>query len=104
MQDSKLPLTTWFWAAYLMATHSNGISARLCTKSSTSTRPENFVCGDFVPSLLKGKNDPSKVPTISLLVVTSDEGLWKSVQPEFKSIDDVTGILLHLNYALPGDS
>jgi predicted RNA-binding Zn-ribbon protein involved in translation (DUF1610 family) len=27
MQDSKLPLTVWFWAAFLMATHSNGISA-----------------------------------------------------------------------------
>ena len=27
MQDSKLPLTTWFWAAYLMSTHSNGIPA-----------------------------------------------------------------------------
>ena len=27
MHASKLPLTTWFWAAYLMATHSNGISA-----------------------------------------------------------------------------
>ena len=27
MHHSKLPLTTWFWAAYLMATHSNGISA-----------------------------------------------------------------------------
>ena len=26
MQDSKLSLITWFWAAYLMATHSNGIS------------------------------------------------------------------------------
>ncbi len=25
--SSKLPLTIWFWAAYLMATHSNGISA-----------------------------------------------------------------------------
>ena len=25
---SKLPLTVWFWASYLMATHSNGISAR----------------------------------------------------------------------------
>jgi hypothetical protein len=25
--SSKLPLTAWFWAAYLMATHSNGISA-----------------------------------------------------------------------------
>lgn len=27
MHGSKLPLTTWFWAAYLMASHSNGISA-----------------------------------------------------------------------------
>ncbi len=27
MHHSKLPLTTWFWAGYLMATHSNGISA-----------------------------------------------------------------------------
>lgn len=28
MHHSKLPLITWFWATYLMATHSNGISAR----------------------------------------------------------------------------
>ena len=28
MDRSKLPLTTWFWAAHLMATHSNGMSAR----------------------------------------------------------------------------
>jgi hypothetical protein len=27
MHASKLPLTLWFWAAFLMATHSNGISA-----------------------------------------------------------------------------
>jgi predicted RNA-binding Zn-ribbon protein involved in translation (DUF1610 family) len=27
MHASKLTLTTWFWAAFLMATHSNGISA-----------------------------------------------------------------------------
>ena len=27
MHGSKLPLTVWFWAAHLMATHSNGISA-----------------------------------------------------------------------------
>jgi hypothetical protein len=27
MHGSKLSLTIWFWAAYLMATHSNGISA-----------------------------------------------------------------------------
>lgn len=28
MHGSKLPLTIWFWAAWLMATHSNGISAK----------------------------------------------------------------------------
>jgi len=27
LHRSKLPLTVWFWAAYLMATHSNGMSA-----------------------------------------------------------------------------
>ncbi len=27
MQNTKLPLRVWFWAAYLMATHSNGLSA-----------------------------------------------------------------------------
>jgi Zn ribbon nucleic-acid-binding protein len=28
MHRSKMPLKTWFWAAHLMATHSNGMSAR----------------------------------------------------------------------------
>ena len=28
MHRTKLPLTVWFWAAHLMATHSNGMSAR----------------------------------------------------------------------------
>src|ERR1019366_2238698 len=28
MHRTKLPLTTWFWAAHLLATHSNGMSAR----------------------------------------------------------------------------
>lgn len=27
LHRTKLPLTVWFWAAHLMATHSNGISA-----------------------------------------------------------------------------
>ena len=27
LHRTKLPLTTWFWAAHLIATHSNGISA-----------------------------------------------------------------------------
>jgi ISXO2 transposase-like protein/transposase-like zinc ribbon protein len=28
LHGSKLPLTVWFWGAWLMATHSNGMSAR----------------------------------------------------------------------------
>ena len=40
-------------------------------------RPENFVCGDFFPSLFKGKYDPSEIPTISLLIVIPDEGVEK---------------------------
>ena len=28
MHRSRLPLTAWFWAAHLMTTHSNGMSAR----------------------------------------------------------------------------
>ena len=44
--------------------------------------PEKFVCGDLIPNLFKGKYDPSEVPTISRLIVVSDEGLWKSVQPD----------------------
>jgi len=28
MHRTKLPLTSWFWAAHLMTTHSNGMSAR----------------------------------------------------------------------------
>jgi hypothetical protein len=28
MHRSKLLLTAWFWAAHLMSTHSNGMSAR----------------------------------------------------------------------------
>lgn len=27
MAKTKLPLRIWFWAAYLMSTHSNGLSA-----------------------------------------------------------------------------
>ncbi len=27
LHRTKLPLTTWFWTAHLLATHSNGISA-----------------------------------------------------------------------------
>ena len=34
MHGSKLPLIAWFWAAYLMATHSNGISGAAIAKAT----------------------------------------------------------------------
>jgi hypothetical protein len=38
MHASKLPLTTWFWAAFLMATHSNGVSALRNISVATGAR------------------------------------------------------------------
>ncbi len=80
MHGSKLPLTVWFWAAYLMATHSNGISALqlwkqlglgsyktawlLCAKLRRAMiEPErNPLCGlveiDETTINHRGKNDP----------------------------------------------
>src|SRR5256884_8096277 len=43
MHASKLPLTTWFWAAFLMATHSNGISA-LQLQSQLGLGPYRTAC------------------------------------------------------------
>ena len=37
LHGSKLPLTVWFWASYLMSTHSNGIF-RAATAKATRAR------------------------------------------------------------------
>ena len=80
MHHSKLPLTLWFWAAYLMATHSNGISALqlqqqlalgsyktawlLCAKlrASMVAPDRNPLCGlvevDETEIACRSKNDP----------------------------------------------
>jgi ISXO2-like transposase domain/Transposase zinc-ribbon domain len=80
MHHSKLPLTLWFWAAYLMATHSNGISALqlqrqlglgsyksawlLCAKLRRSmvARDRSPLAGlveiDETEIVCRGKNDP----------------------------------------------
>ena len=44
LHGTKLTLTIWFWAAYLMATHSNGISALqhwAAGRSALSASPTN---------------------------------------------------------------
>ena len=41
MHRSKLPLTVWFWAAHLMATHSNGMSAVQLDQTEIPFRTDN---------------------------------------------------------------
>src|SRR6201997_4314459 len=84
MHASKLSLTKWFWAAFLMATHSNGISAlqlqsqlglgsyrtawMLCAKLRRAmVNPEReplrgVVEADETPIPFRTKNDPIVVP------------------------------------------
>src|SRR3954452_22188621 len=54
MHHSKLPLTLWFWAAYLMATHSNGISALQlqCQRGLGSYRSAWLLCGKLRRSMV----------------------------------------------------
>jgi hypothetical protein len=57
MHHSKLPLTTWFWAAYLMATHSNGISARQLPRQLGlgSYRSAWLLCGKLRHMVVPGR-------------------------------------------------
>ena len=49
LHGSKLDLTVWFWAAYLMATHSNGISALQLQKLSFLKTPSGRCPGGIIP-------------------------------------------------------
>src|SRR6476659_9867225 len=57
---SKLPLTTWFWAAYLMATHSNGISALQLQRQLGlgSYRSAWLLCGKLRNSMVASDRSP----------------------------------------------
>src|ERR1700720_4621719 len=57
---SKLPLTTWFWAAYLMATHSNGISAvQLQSQLGLgSSRPAWMLCAKLGRAMVNPQPEP----------------------------------------------
>lgn len=60
LHASKLPLTTWFWAAFLMATHSNGISAvQLQSQLGLgSYRTAWMVCAKLRRAMVNPKREP----------------------------------------------
>jgi ISXO2-like transposase domain/Transposase zinc-ribbon domain len=70
LHGSKLPLTTWFWAAFLMATHSNGISAlQLGRQLKLGYKTAWLLCA----KLRCGMVDPDRTPLDG--VVEIDETL-----------------------------
>src|SRR5215831_2228218 len=60
MHSSKLPLTIWFWAAFLMATHSNGISALQLQNQLGlgSYRTAWILCAKLRRAMVKPQREP----------------------------------------------
>src|SRR5262244_2856038 len=83
MHHSKLPLTAWFWAAYLMATHSNGISALQLQRQLAfgSYKTAWLLCAKLRRSMLA----PSRSPLAGLVEVDETEIACRSKN------DPVTG-------------
>jgi predicted RNA-binding Zn-ribbon protein involved in translation (DUF1610 family) len=65
MHGSKLELTVWFWAAYLMATHSNGISAVQLQLGLGSYKTAWLLCA----KLRRAMVDPDRNPLAGLVEV-----------------------------------
>jgi predicted RNA-binding Zn-ribbon protein involved in translation (DUF1610 family) len=83
MHHSKLSLTTWFWAAYLMATHSNGISALQLQRQLAlgSYKTAWLICAKLRRSMVaSGRN-----PLVGLVEVDETEIACRS------KTDPVTG-------------
>src|SRR2546423_2985667 len=83
MHHSKLPLTSWFWAAYLMATHSNGISALQLQRQLAfgSYKTAWLICAKLRQSMLA----PGRSPLAGLVEVDETEIACRSKN------DPVTG-------------
>ena len=65
MHHSKLPLTTWFWATYLMATHSNGISALQLQRQLAlgSYKTAWLMCAKLRRSMRHPRPQPTRRPS-----------------------------------------
>src|SRR4249920_2517510 len=83
MHGSKLPLTAWFWAAYLMATHSNGISALQLQRQLAfgSYKTAWLICAKLRQSMLA----PGRSPLAGLVELDETEIACRSKN------DPVTG-------------
>jgi len=70
MHRSRLPLTTWFWAAHLMTTHSNGMSAlQLATQLDVTYKTAWLLAQKLRRSMV----DPDREPLEGVVEVDQAE-------------------------------
>ena len=70
LHRSKLPLTTWFWAAHLMATHSNGMSALQLAAQLGVTYKTAWL---LTQKLRRSMADPNREPLEGVVEVDQTE-------------------------------
>jgi Zn ribbon nucleic-acid-binding protein len=76
MDHSRLPLTTWFWAAYVMATQPNGISALQLQRELTlgSYKTAWLLCAKLRRSMVA----PERTSLSGLVEIDKTEITWRS--------------------------
>ena len=70
MHRSKLPLTAWYWAAHLMTTHSNGMSARQLEDQLGVTYKTAWL---LTQKLRRSMVDPNRAPLEGVVEVDQAE-------------------------------
>ena len=89
MHRSKLPLTTWFWAAHVMATHSNGMSARQLEDQLGVTYKTAWL---LTQKLRRSMVDPNREPLEGVVEVDQAEIPFRGGNAFFEPGND--GIIL----------
>lgn len=77
MHRTKLPLTVWFWAAHLMATHSNGISARQLAAQLPITYKTAWL---LTQKLRRSMVDPDREPLEGVVEIDQTEIPFRDTQ------------------------
>ena len=70
MHRSRLPLTAWFWAAHLMTTHSNGMSARQLEEQLGVTYKTAWL---LTQKLRRSMVDPDREPLEGVVEIDQTE-------------------------------
>src|ERR1700760_1222921 len=80
MHRSKLPLTVWFWAAHLMATHSNGMSAVQLEAQLGITYKTAWL---LTQKLRRSMIDPQREPLEGVVEIDQTEIPFRDTQSHF---------------------